>query len=223
MNDVYWINLPTVGPTQVYCIMDSAVDGGGWMMAMKATTGATFQYSSTHWTTVTTLNPTDNTRNNADAKFHTMNYFQCKDMLALWPDIPYNYGGGTGGSLSLSTYNNWCWMKKDYNSGVRQSLINYFTTASNVSFGTAIGVERGTAFSSQSGNTFYGINFRLNQGGSYRHVRWGFGWNNEFDWVSNDSTGGIGLNNPTYSAGDYAGYPDQTGINRQARVEMYVR
>jgi hypothetical protein len=114
-------------------------------------------------------------------------------------------------------------MKNNYNSGVRQTLINYFSTASNFSFGTAKGVERGTAFSSQGGNMFYGVNFTLNQAGSYRHVRWGFGWNNESDWVSNDSTGGIGMNNPAYSAGDYAGYQDQTGINRSARVEMYVR
>jgi hypothetical protein len=226
---VYWINLPTVGPTQVYCIMNSAVDGGGWMMAMKATTGSTFQYSSSHWTTVTTLNPSDNTRNNADAKFHTMNYFKCKDMLALWPDIPYNYTNtvsgvvGTGGSLSLPTYNNWCWIKNNYKYGVRQTLINYFSTATNVSFGVAKGVERGTAFSSQSGNNFYGINFTLNQAGLYRHVRWGFGWNEQTDWGSNDSTGGIGMNNPAYSAGDYAAYQDQTGINRSARVEMYVR
>ena len=37
---VYWIDLPTVGPTQTYCIMDSNHQGGGWMMAMKATSMA---------------------------------------------------------------------------------------------------------------------------------------------------------------------------------------
>jgi hypothetical protein len=152
-----------------------------------------------------------------------MNYFQCKDMLALWPDIPYNYNSGTGGSLSLSTYNNWCWMKNNYNSGVRQTLINYFSTASNFSFGTAKGVERGTAFSSQGGNNFYGINFTLDQSNSKRYVRWGFGWNNESDWNSNDTTGGIGMANPNNSAGDSAAYQDQTGINRSARVEVYIR
>jgi hypothetical protein len=228
-NGIYWINLPTVGPTQVYCIMDSVVDGGGWMMAMKATTGTTFSYYSPHWTTVTTLNSSDNTRNNADAKFHTMNYFQGKDLLALWPDIPYNYTNtvtgtvGTGGSLSLSTYNNWCWMKNNYNSGARQTLIYYFAVANNVSFGVAKGVERGTAFSSQGGNMFYGINFTLNQASPYRFVRWGFGWNNESDWNSNDSTGGIGMDAPENSAGDFGAYQDQTGINRSARVEIYIR
>jgi hypothetical protein len=158
-----------------------------------------------------------------------MNYFQGKDLLALWPDIPYNYTNtvtgtvGTGGSLSLSTYNNWCWMKNNYNSGARQTLIYYFAVANNISFGVAKGVERGTAFSSQGGNMFYGINFTLNQASPYRFVRWGFGWNNESDWNSNDSTGGIGMDAPENSAGDYASYQDQTGINRSARVEVYIR
>lgn len=223
-NGIYWINLPTVGPTQVYCIMDSAVDGGGWMMAMKAnSTGATFNYSSTYWTAVNTLNPTDNTRNAGDAKYNTMNYFQSKDILALWPDIAYNFNSGTGGSLTLASapYACWTWLKNSYNSGTKQTLISYFSTASNVSFGTAKGVERGTAFSSQGGNQFYGINFTSNASWS---VRWGFGWNNEADWGSNDVGGGIGLNTPNWSAGDYPGCcQDQTGINRQARYEIYVR
>ena len=221
VNGVYWINLPAVGPTQIFCIMDSAVDGGGWMMAMKATRGTTFNYDSSHWTTATTLNTSDNTRNDADAKFHSMNYFQCKDMLALWPDIAYNYGSGAGGNLTLSGYNNWCWMKNNFNTGARQTLISYFSTASNVSFGTAKGPERGTVFSSQGGNSFYGLNFTYNY--TYR-VRWGLAWNNENDWGSNDAGGGIGMSAGAYSAGDYIGCcQDQTGINRTARVEMYVR
>jgi hypothetical protein len=221
-NGVYWINLPVVGPTQLYCIMDSAVDGGGWMMAMKATRGGTFVYSSSHWTTATTLSPTDTTRNDADAKFNSMNYFPSKDMLALWPDIPYNYASGTGGSLSLSGYNNWCWMKNNYYSGNKQTLITYFSgIANNTSFGTAKGVERGTAFSSQAGNQFYGTNFTASGGNA---ARWGFGWNNEGDWGSNDVTGGIGLNRVAYSAGDYIGCcQDQIGFNRSARVEIYIR
>jgi len=223
-NGIYWINLPTVGPTQVYCIMDSDVNGGGWMMAMKATTGTTFNYDSNYWTTANTLNPSDNTRNNADAKFNTMNYFQSKDILALWPDIPSNYNSGTGGNLNLSSsYNNWCWLKNNYNSGTRQTLINFFSTASNLSFGTAKGVERGTAFSSQGGNSFYGANFV--QSGRPT-VRWGFGWNNENDWASNDVSGGIGMSHygVLYSSGDYIGCcQDQTGINRSARVEVYIR
>lgn len=362
-NGVYWINLPTVGPTQIYCIMDSTIDGGGWMMAMKASAtvasltavttitentattqtsrfmgsiplpagfvdgssiavsmygnrgpgygyieggsyiqdttdttrfiqlvygnngtsgyvtitgtattpltasmfplkaykysaypgwyvydmtltvtityknstapvsaGTTFNYDSSYWTNnTTTLNTANTNRDAGDAKFNTMNYFPSKDMLALWPDIPHNYASGTGGSLSLPGYNNWCWMKNNYNSGTKQTLVSYFSTANNVSFGAAKGVERGTAFSSQAGIGFYGINFT-----SFytARVRWGFAWNNEGDWGSNDATGGIGLANIAYnpsgpsnlSAGEFSFCClDQTGINRSARVEMYIR
>ena len=215
-NGVYWINLPTVGPTQVYCILDYAVDGGGWMMAMKATRGTTFPYSSSYWTTNNTLNPSDANRNDGDAKFNTMNYYPAKDMLALWPDITT-----VGGTLSLSSYGCWCWSR---NGAVgSQPLINYFSTASNVVFDSnpRAGKERGSVFSSQGGNQFYGVNF-TQRGGD--EVRWGFAWNNETDWGSNDVRGGIGLAANAYSAGDNIGCcQDQTGINRTARVEVYVR
>lgn len=226
-NGIYWIDLPTVGPTQIYCIMDSTIDGGGWMMAMKSTTGATFSYSSSHWTSVTTLNENELSRNNGDSKYHTMNYFNAKDILALWPDIPYNYNGGSGGNLSLSSYNNWCWLKNNFNSGTRQTLINLFSTVNNLSLGEPRGAERGTAFSSQVGNSFYGINFTAFPD---TNVRWGLAWNNEWDWYSNDVIGGIGMYvirngvDNSRSAGDWIGCcQDQIGINRTARVEMYIR
>jgi hypothetical protein len=345
-NGVYWINLPTVGATQIYCIMDSAVDGGGWMMAMKATRGTTFSYDSTYWTAVNTLNATDTTRNDGDAKFSSMNYFPSKDLLAVWPDVASDYGGGDTGNFLSSTitvnwdndsanntlkintssnpanvdnthlpasylfkagsytytttvinssndyvvvtlknasddtvvstisngvapwstataltgsftlardariymhYNNnyyqystsatmklvasvglptWSWIKNNYNAGTKQTLINYFSTASNVSFGTPKGVEKGTVFSSQAGNSFYGINFTSFYN---TRVRWGFAWNNEFDWGSNDVIGGIGQyanwgSLQSFSAGDQIGCcQDTAGINRSARVEMYIR
>ena len=354
-NGVYWINLPEIGPTRIYCIMDSSIDGGGWMMAMKSgkslalpsvlssntfsygsftnndvflgniglpsgyssqtvsvklriygqktfsyngmngqcyvndvngntiiasyvgdrangsdsydisdtviltlnpnqfpltvrawvwylgwyfysmTANITistsndetlFNYNSDYWTTTNTLNSNDLTRDNQDAKFHTMNYFKAKDMLALWPDIPYNYNGGSGGNLSLPLYNNWCWLKNNFDSGTRRTLINLFGNVNNMSLGEPRGAERGTAFSSQPGNAFYGINFT-----SFPNmkVRWGFAWNNEGDWNSNDVTGGIGMYSSwgslkSLSAGDQIGCcQDQIGINRTARVEMYIR
>jgi hypothetical protein len=225
--------------------MDSAVNGGGWMMALKATTGTTFQFSSAHWTTATTLNPTDTTRNNADAKFNTFNYFQSKDILALWPDIPNTYGGSTtGGSLNLPTWGCWCWLKANYNAGTLQTLMSYFGTASNVSFATPTTTairfpEQGTAFTVEyymntnastiaSGNSFYGINFTSF---ATRNVRWGLAYNNESDWGSNDCGSGIGNSSATnnYSAGDEGAWiaanpiSGVVGINRSARVEMYVR
>jgi hypothetical protein len=76
-------------------------------------------------------------------------------------------------------------------------------------------------FSSQEGNQFYGVNY-TQRGGD--EVRWGFAWNNETDWGSNDVRGGIGLAYNGYSAGDIIGCcQNQSGINRTARVEIYVR
>ena len=228
---VYWINLPYVGPTQLYCLLNSAVDGGGWMMAMKATRGTTFPYSSSHWTTVTTLNPSDNTRNDADAKFNTMNYYYAKDIMALWPDIPWNYGSSTtGGSVNTSgSYNVWCWLQNNFNNGIRITPINFFTSASNLFFGDASNFAgKGTAFSSQVDVRFYGFNYTGNGTGS---SRWGFGWNENGgglypngDQASNDVYTGIGMAAASYSAGDYISCcQNVTGINRSARVEIYIR
>ena len=67
-------------------------------------------------------------------------------------------------------------------------------------------------------------------------ARWGFGWNENGEGLypggssgaagSNDVSGGIGLdsNAGNISAGDRINCcNDTTGINRQARVEIYVR
>ena len=247
-NGTYWINLPTVGPTQVYCILDRAVDGGGWMMAMKATRGTTFQYSSNYWTTVNTLNPTDNTRNDADAKFDTMNYSTASDLLALWPDITT-----VGGGLNLTSYGCWSWLQNRFTSagtfyagtpntssnlptttvtGITTSmtLIDWFSKISAVRYfiqdAKTWSGWNSSIFSSQDNIRFYGFNFLDN--GSH-NVRWGFGWNNEGgSWPnvnldSDDAGGGIGMVNNSYSAGDYFNCCGAIGINTSARVEMYIR
>ena len=276
---VYWINLPTAGPTQIYCLMNNQWNGGGWMMAMKATRGTTFNYSSTYWTTYNTLNPSDNTRNDGDAKFHTMNYFSHKDMLAIWPDI------GAGGSIS--GVGAWTWLQNNYRHGTRMSWVDFNNTsgdyqtldtlqtttssgATNPTGGSAVliggnlttpygGYYVGNAksfsgwasgvFSSQAQQQFYGFNYGnyhnvTNCCTAFARVRWGFGWNNDGEpatWTgpssigvaglsqapgSNDVSGGVGMdsNFGNYSAGDVIGCcNDTTGINRSARVEVYIR
>jgi hypothetical protein len=217
---VYWINLPTVGPTQTYCLMDDRYDGGGWMMMLKATTGTTFNYDSSYWTTANTLNPTDLTRSNADAKFHTMNYFPGRDLMAIWPDITTAPGGSIPGT------GNWTWLQKGFNGGERIAPTTFFSTVNRRFFkdaktydGWASGV-----FSSQVDIRFYGFNWTDNL-----KVRWGFGWNENGGGLypngvegSDDVVGGIG--NTYDSAGDRINCcQDTTGINRQARVEVYVR
>ena len=252
-NGVYWINLPTVGPTQVYCILDPTVNGGGWMMAMKTNIGTTFNYSSPYWTTNNTLNTTDVSRNDGDAKFHTMNYTQAKDIMAIWPDIP-TVGGGLGSGNSA---NCWTWLENNFNSGNRSTLINFFNTAGTYNTGGVndsgnyggyfLGLAKSSTswgtgvFSSQNAINFYGFNFKNHPNAGVRgYVRWGFGWNENGEGNysspatlaggsgpgSDDVSGGIGMdtNFGNYSSGDYIGCcNDTTGINRTARVEIYIR
>jgi hypothetical protein len=234
---IYYITINgTAQP--VYCIMNSAINGGGWMMAMKATRGTTFEYSTSYWTTNNLLNytvgsTTNVNRNDGDAKFDVMNYFAAKDILALWPDI------GQGGSVSVSGYP-WIWLENDYYSGTRITPISFFSTVDRLfkrdakSFsGWAAGV-----FSSQVDIRFYGFNFRGYSDAA--PVRWGFGWNENNEGLyssvstlsagvdpgSDDVSGGIGMRSDWggYSAGDTIHCcQDTSGINRSARVEVYVR
>jgi hypothetical protein len=222
---IYWINIPGVGPTQTYCLMNSIYDGGGWMLALKAAQGTTFNYDANYWTTANTLNPTDVTRNNGDAKFAVMNDYLGKDMMALFPDIP-NTGTESG---SIDGLTNWSWLQNNFhNSGATTTLINKFSGAQTTFYTSTDGSMTfngygPTAFSSQGGFTFYGINYNTN---SSARVRWGFGWNNETDQGSNDVSGGIGMGSSygQYSAGDRINCcPIYSGINRSARVEIYVR
>jgi hypothetical protein len=232
---VYWINLPFVGPTQLFCLLSNTVDGGGWMMMMKATRGVTFSYSSSHWTSISTLNTSAFNRNDGDAKFDAMNYFFAKDLMALFPDIPSNQGGGNGGSLNLiNSYNNWCWLQTNFNNGIRITPVDFFARSTKLYFRDANTFGgKGTAFSSQTDVRFYGFNYTT---GSGSNVRWGFGWNENGGGLypngneqSNDVTGGIGMSGVfttgvNYSAGDQISCcQNGTGINRSARVEIYIR
>ena len=251
---VYWINLPTVGATQIYCLMDNKWDGGGWMMAMKAAaTGTTFQYTANYWTTANTLNPSDNTRNAGDAKYNTMNYFAARDMLALWPDISMSPVGG-----SLPASGAWAWLQNDFYAGQNIVPITFWNTVDRWFIGDAKlfpgwGSGLGTMFSSQKDMLFYGYNYVngiVNTAPFFvtSRARWGFGWNENAEGLykgpytqtqfstaggSDDALGGIGLEHvqgsPTAfsrldSAGDVARCcTDYLGINRQARVEVYIR
>lgn len=242
---VYWIDLPTVGPTQVYCLMNSAYAGGGWMLSMKATTGTTFNYSANYWSTANTLNPTDLTRNNADAKYDTFNYFPARDMLAIWPDITTGSGG------SIPGQGVWTWYEPRFYAGNKITQLSFFgnevSNFSNQPGGSGYFIRDAKLFSgwasgifsSQVDIRFYGFNYRENFNATYNvygNVRWGFGWNENGEGLfpgsagdfrgSNDVSGGIGLDTSfgNFSAGDKINCcNDTTGINRSARVEVYVR
>lgn len=229
----YWIRFPNGSVKQIYCIMNNAVNGGGWMLMMKTTAGNTFNYDSPYWTTDNTLNESDVTRNDGDAKYETMNSFLAKDMLALWPDIPSDYNNSsTGGSINLAaSYNNWSWLQNNFNNGEKITPLQFFSTANNNFLGDAELYEgKGTAFSGQGDVRFYGFNYT---GNNNARVRWGFGWNEnggglypDGDQGSNDVSGGIGMSSSygEYSAGDRINCCENSvGINRSARVEIYVR
>lgn len=219
---VYWINLPSVGVKQVYCLMNSIYDGGGWMLAMKATRGTTFSYSSTYWTTNNTLNTTDLTRNDANAKYDVMNTFAAKDIMALWPDIA-NISTESG---SIDGLTEWSWLQNNFHGGSRITMLSKLNGAQTAYYTSTNGSMNFTGwrngiFSSQQGYSFYGTNYTGNSGA---RVRWGFAWNNETDQNTNDVSGGIGLDYGSFSAGDVIGCCNNTtGINRSARVEVYVR
>ncbi len=218
---IYWINLPTVGATQVYCLMDNKWDGGGWMMMLKATRGTTFAYGSGHWTGVNTLN-TGNmlNRDDGDGKSHVMNYFAAKDMLAVWPDI------GEGGCIR--NQNNWTWLQNNFYDGNRVTPIWLWANVNRRFFGDALsycGWGSGI-WATQNDIRFYGYNWTDNM-----NARWGFGWNENGGGLypygytgSDDVSGGIGMSYNSYSAGDAISCcNNRGGYNRSMRVELYVR
>ena len=76
----------------------------------------------------------------------------------------------------------------------------------------------------------FGARTHLGNGGGWTAIRWGFAWNNEGDFTSNDVCGGIGMYfghpyaSAYYSAGDKVGCcQNSTGLNRAMRVELYGR
>jgi hypothetical protein len=207
--------------------MDSKWDGGGWMLIMKAAQGSTFNWGSTHWTTTSTLNPTDTTTTVADAKFDVFNSVPVTDVMAVWPASDVG-AGNTGGSLSVS--DGWVWLVKNWYTGAITPLAGFqidrdATPADIFSF---------SGFSQSSPIWSYQTGTRAHVFGSGAHIagpdtyitRWGFLWNNEpGTTTSQDSFAGIGLNTPSSSGGDFWfwEYVDKKGFNRNIAWLMYGR
>lgn len=201
---VYWIDTDGAGagaPFQVWC--DMAYDGGGWTLLLKATRGTTFNYSSSYWTTNNTLNPTDVSRQDGDAKYQAFNDMQLTDIMARWPDA------GDMRWLRNSTWNN-------------LTALTGFNTYANWGSPTSQSYWNGTYFSTETGIMRHGT--KLLDAGGTTGVRWGNRYNNEADFSSDDVGNGIGMTMASYSAGDYVGCcAVTTGMNRSARVELYGR
>ena len=241
---VYWILVNGVA-TQVYSIMNSAMDGGGWMLAMKgANTGNTFGYSADYWTTTNTLNPTltrRNDTNNEDAKFDVFNYTRAAKVLAVFPDAP------AGGAITNQSYG-FTWKESmptpanttaysgrptqgDYTGKTLRELFAggekiFIRDATATSPYLAVGTS---VFSTQTDVRFFGYNYVST--GNNNRARFGFGWNENGGGVypggneaSNDVSGGIGIDRVGWSAGDVIGCcQNKTALNRQMKFEIYVK
>ena len=228
-NGVYTISLTVDGvvtPTQVYCLMDSAVDGGGWTLVMKAARNSTtFPYSSSYWTTANTLNVSDNSVGAGDSKYTTFNHLAATDLLAIFPDVDATSLGSERGSIDGHNYG-WTW-KQTVPNGPKTPLAifqgpaeQFIQDAYNYSgFNQSI-------WTRQRDIRFYGFNWNDN-----RKARWGFGWNENGGGLwpngakgSDDASGGIGLSDNSWSAGDvYGCCSESIGLNRSMAVQIFVR
>ncbi len=109
MDGNYWIMVNGT-PTLTYCIMNSAMSGGGWMLAMKGKkSSSTFSYASTYWTNTTQLNDayperwkTGDTQRDIDAKYGVFSYNKGNQIMALFPE----QSGYAGGAIAAGTTGN---------------------------------------------------------------------------------------------------------------------
>ena len=210
---VYWINLPTVGPKQIYCALSSNhLGGGGWMLAWKCTRGSTFGYNSNYWTTSNVYNETNGANlNDGDHKNHAFNHYVAQSIAAVFPDL------NNGGQSSVP-YNGWTWLQ----SGVGQTCLTRLQNTQQLSSNPrGESMYQGSGFTNQNGYQWYGFNYT---GNNSNRVRWGFGWNNENNQGSNDVSSGIAPVRSGNSAGDHI-YCCQgtTGVNRSIRAEIWVQ
>lgn len=77
LNGVYIINLPTVGPTPVYCDMtyNDPKHGKGWMLSGRVGTGTTFNILSNNWSDVTQFGQTVRDDTTENMKNNVWNYY----------------------------------------------------------------------------------------------------------------------------------------------------
>lgn len=221
-------------PTSIYCLMNNQYSGGGWMLIMKSTTSATFNYEANYWNTINTLNNTDLTRANADAKYDAFNYIPIKDVMAIWPAADFGF---TGGSFTVS--DGWTWLVTNwYNNGSYVKAIdgfNYPPRDASPSNPTSFAGFKSGVFSTQSPASRHVFGGHSHIGGGNNNwgtVKWGFVWNENAvnNFGSCDAWNGIGVSrafgafgNTGKSAGDNFGCCGTVGYNRAMRIELYGR
>ena len=123
--------------------------------------------------------------------------------MALWPCSDFKY---TGGCLSL--HDNWTWLVNNwytwfsfYNIGIKITALAGFQINRDARSTYPYSFQGlSPLFTTQSGAQRHVFGGYSHIGNNSRPVRWGFAWNNEGDWATDDVVNGIG--EQTHSAGD---------------------
>jgi hypothetical protein len=158
-NGPYWIKYATNKPAKlVYCIMDSMVFGGGWMLALKgAKNSPEFVYRSHHWTNNTVLNETENNFVDfTNAKYDIYNYYPATDCLAIFD------ANDTAGELTFNNYPEygWIWHIPNIIGNVKITLLDFFKPRT----GFQRGLSSYAYTSSNQGNIAWVKQWMINRG-----------------------------------------------------------
>lgn len=100
---IYWINIPTVGPHQVYC--DLSTYNGGWMLAMKidstlGTSTVRHYFDPSWWNNQSNYSSApSNPRTNGELKTAVYGYYPHSEIM-----IEYGYGSSYFQNISRARY-----------------------------------------------------------------------------------------------------------------------
>lgn len=204
-NGTFWLSVNGVA-SQVYIMMESGFDGGGYVLAMKgANTGATFNYDASYWTKPNVLNSTGDTylsrnvTNNTDAKFNAFNYLPPRSIAAVFPEqtsTSYTAGGlGSNDVYGFSWLEN---MPRNASSylGIFTDTTSHYEILNGSMFSKSVTRQllreatdkdigknpsnNTSIFTRQTNVKFFGFNYRQQEWTTpnTNKARWGFG-NNE--------------------------------------------